>query len=241
MNDMLLHDTVDPQNTHPLMTLIDLVKIYHLEGISTTVLKNVSFKVHMGDLLAIVGASGSGKSTLMNIIGLLDTADAGTYLLNDHNVAALTDDESALLRNQNIGFVFQQFNLLPRFTALQNVALPLLYRGSGAAEINERAHAVLGHVGMERYVQHRPSQLSGGQQQRVAIARALVTDPQVILADEPTGALDSHTGNEVMNLFLNLHAQGRTIIMVTHDSHIASLCKRRITLADGAVIAESSQ
>jgi putative ABC transport system ATP-binding protein len=221
------------------MTLRDIVKTYHLEGISTTVLKEVSLTVHEGDLLAIVGASGSGKSTLMNIIGLLDKADSGTYLLKDRNVAALTDDDSALLRNQNIGFVFQQFNLLPRFTAHQNVALPLVYRGTEAVEMKERVQAALAHVGMDRYAHHRPTQLSGGQQQRVAIARALVTEPQVILADEPTGALDSRTGTEVMNLFLSLHAQGRTIIMITHDEHVASLCPRRITLADGAVIAET--
>lgn len=232
MNDLV--------NKKRLMTLTDIVKTYHLEGISSTVLKEVSLKVYERDLLAIVGASGSGKSTLMNIIGLLDKADAGTYLLNGRDVAALTDDESALLRNQNIGFVFQQFNLLPRFTAMQNVALPLVYRGTAATEINERVHAALEHVGMHRYAHHRPTQLSGGQQQRVAIARALVTEPHVILADEPTGALDSRTGNEVMNLFLTLNAQGRTIIMITHDEHIANLCPRRITLADGVVIAESA-
>jgi putative ABC transport system ATP-binding protein len=230
----------DVLSNKPLMTLTDIEKTYHLEGVSTTVLKEVSLTVGEGDLLAIVGASGSGKSTLMNIIGLLDKADSGTYLLKGRNVAALTDDESALLRNQNIGFVFQQFNLLPRFTAMQNVSLPLVYRGTEAAEIKEKVHAALEHVGMSRYAQHRPTQLSGGQQQRVAIARALVTEPQVILADEPTGALDSRTGSEVMNLFLSLHAQGRTIIMITHDEHVAALCKRRITLADGAVIAETA-
>lgn len=225
-------------SSKPLMTLTDIVKTYHLEGISSTVLKEVSLTVYEGDLLAIVGASGSGKSTLMNILGLLDKADTGTYLLRERNVASLTDDESALLRNQNIGFVFQQFNLLPRFTAMQNVALPLIYRGNNTDEINEKVLAALEHVGMDSYAHHRPTQLSGGQQQRVAIARALVTEPQVILADEPTGALDSRTGNEVMNLFLSLHAQGRTIIMITHDEHIAALCKRRITLVDGMVLAE---
>jgi len=227
-------------SAQPLMTLRDIVKTYHLEGVSSTVLKDVSLTVNEGDMLAIVGASGSGKSTLMNIIGLLDKADSGTYVLKERNVAALTDDESALLRNQHIGFVFQQFNLLPRFTAIQNVALPLVYRGTDAVEIQERVLAALNHVGMHRYAHHRPTQLSGGQQQRVAIARALVTEPQVILADEPTGALDSRTGHEVMNLFLNLHAQGRTIIMITHDEQIASQCKRRITLADGAVLTEHS-
>lgn len=225
----------------PLMVLSDIVKTYQLEGMSSTILKKVSLTVNEGDLLAIVGASGSGKSTLMNIMGLLDKADTGTYFLKNRNVAALTDDESAELRNQNIGFVFQQFNLLPRFNAMQNVALPLIYRAVGSAEIKARVIAALECVGMAQYAQHRPTQLSGGQQQRVAIARALVTEPQVILADEPTGALDSRTGTEVMNLFLNLHAQGRSIIMITHDEQIAALCQRRITLVDGTVVAEMAQ
>jgi putative ABC transport system ATP-binding protein len=223
----------------PLIKLTDLVKTYSLEGISTTVLKEVSLTVNAGDLLAIVGASGSGKSTLMNIIGLLDKADSGTYTLKNRNVAGLSDDESAFLRNQSIGFVFQQFNLLPRFTAIQNVALPLTYRGVNASETKEKVLKALEHVGMRQYAHHRPTQLSGGQQQRVAIARALVTEPQVILADEPTGALDSKTGTEVMNLFLALHQEGRTIIMVTHDEQVAAQCKRRITLADGVVVGES--
>lgn len=224
----------------PLIQLTDLVKTYSLEGISTTVLKNVSLNVYEGDLLAIVGASGSGKSTLMNIIGLLDKADSGTYTLKNRNVANLTADESADIRNQSIGFVFQQFNLLPRFTALQNVALPLIYRGVPNHEINQKVMDVLKRVGMERFAGHKPTQLSGGQQQRVAIARALVTQPEVILADEPTGALDSRTGAEVMALFLALHAEGRTLILITHDEHVAGLCPRRITLADGVVVAESN-
>lgn len=227
--------------TESLIQMTDLVKSYHLEGISTTVLKEVSLNVGHGDLLAIVGASGSGKSTLMNIIGLLDKPDSGTYILNKSNVASLSDDEAATLRNHQIGFVFQQFNLLPRFTAMQNVALPLTYRGLPAEEIKERVLLSLERVGMHKYSHHRPTQLSGGQQQRVAIARALVTEPKVILADEPTGALDSKTGTEVMNLFLNLHTEGRTIIMVTHDEHIAEQCKRTITLVDGLIVAESER
>jgi putative ABC transport system ATP-binding protein len=225
--------------SEPLIQITDLVKTYHLEGISSTVLKHVSLEVQRGDLLAIVGASGSGKSTLMNIIGLLDKADSGLYTLKQKNVASLTDDESAVLRNRHIGFVFQQFNLLPRFTAMQNVALPLTYRGVSSEEIKARVLAVLDKVGMKSYARHRPMQLSGGQQQRIAIARALVTEPEVLLADEPTGALDSKTGAEVMNLFLSLHAEGRTIILVTHDEHIATQCKKTITLVDGAVVAES--
>ena len=221
------------------MMLTDIVKTYHLEGISSTILKEVSLNVYDGDLLAIVGASGSGKSTLMNIMGLLDKADSGTYWLNNDNVATLSDDHAARLRNQNIGFVFQQFNLLPRFNAQQNVALPLVYRGVCGSELEEKVLAALECVGMRQYARHRPTQLSGGQQQRVAIARALVTEPQVILADEPTGALDSRTGNDVMNLFLSLHQQGRSIIMITHDEHIAALCQRRITLVDGVVLTDT--
>lgn len=224
-----------------LIQITDLVKAYHLEGVSSTVLKKVSLTVNQGDLLAVVGASGSGKSTLMNIIGLLDKADSGTYCLNGRNVSDLTDDESAHLRNRHIGFVFQQFNLLPRFNAMQNVALPLTYRGLPEEEIEHQVVLALKRVGMESYQRHRPTQLSGGQQQRVAIARALVTQPQVILADEPTGALDSRTGAEVMNLFLALHAEGKTIILVTHDEHIASQCKKRLTLVDGSVQCESVQ
>jgi len=224
-----------------LIKLTNLIKTYHLEGISSTVLKEVSLTVNEGDLLAIVGASGSGKSTLMNIIGLLDKADSGTYILKNRNVAGLTDDEAAELRNQSIGFVFQQFNLLPRFTAMQNVALPLTYRGVNPVEIKERVHHALERVGMHNFARHKPTQLSGGQQQRVAIARALVTEPKVILADEPTGALDSRTGAEVMNLFLTLHAEGRTVLLITHDDQVAAQCKRRITLADGVVVSESQQ
>lgn len=226
---------------NPLIRLKKLVKTYHLEGISSTVLKEVSLDVDEGDLLAIVGASGSGKSTLMNIIGLLDKADSGTYQLKNNDIRHFNDDELADLRNQSIGFVFQQFNLLPRFTALQNVALPLTYRNLPVSEIKERVMDALSRVGMDKYARHRPMQLSGGQQQRVAIARALVTAPTVILADEPTGALDSRTGTEVMNLFLSLHAEGTTLILVTHDEHIAKQCKRRITLADGVVIGETVQ
>ncbi|CDZ76107.1 Macrolide export ATP-binding/permease protein MacB [Legionella massiliensis] len=222
-----------------LLDLHDIAKIYQIGDQRTKVLKEVSLKVNEGDLLAIVGSSGSGKSTLMNIIGLLDKADGGHYLLQGRDIAGLDDDALAALRNQMIGFVFQQFNLLPRFNASQNVALPLIYRNVPQAEIKEQVHQALARVGMAAYGEHKPTQLSGGQQQRVAIARALVGEPRVILADEPTGALDSRTGAEVMNLFLTLHQEGRTIIMVTHDEQVAAQCVRRITLADGQIIAES--
>ncbi|KTC86866.1 ABC transporter ATP-binding protein [Legionella brunensis] len=222
-----------------LINLSNIAKTYQIGGLTSKVLKEVSLCVSEGELLAIVGASGSGKSTLMNIIGLLDKPDSGDYFLKGRNIAGLSEDELAQLRNQSIGFVFQQFNLLPRFSAEQNVALPLTYRNMAPTEIKERVMFALGRVGMAAFAKHRPTQLSGGQQQRVAIARALVGEPRVILADEPTGALDSRTGSEVMNLFLSLHREGCTIIMVTHDEQVALQCARRITLADGEIIAES--
>lgn len=228
-----------PRELKTILFLHEICKSYHLEGLSSQVLKGISLKVHSGDMLAIEGASGSGKSTLMNIIGLLDKADSGSYHLKDRNVAHLSEDELANLRNQHIGFVFQQFNLLPRFTAEQNVALPLIYRGLTADIIKDKVLQSLEQVGMDPFIHHRPNQLSGGQQQRVAIARALVTDPQVILADEPTGALDSKTGTEVMKLFHSLHERGRTLILITHDKQIAAQCSRKISLVDGIVVAES--
>ncbi|KTD36555.1 ABC transporter ATP-binding protein [Legionella nautarum] len=230
-----------PMISQSLITLDKIVKTYEIGGVSSTVLKEVSLTVGEGELVAIVGASGSGKSTLMNIIGLLDKPDDGNYLLQGNNIAGLDEDALAALRNQTIGFVFQQFNLLPRFNAQQNVALPLTYRQILPAEMKERVSSALARVGMKAFAEHRPTQLSGGQQQRVAIARALVGEPRVILADEPTGALDSRTGTEVMNLFLALHKEGRTIILVTHDEQVAAQCARRITIADGQIIAESRQ
>ena len=225
----------------PLIALTDIVKKYQIGTVESTVLKQVSLNVNQGDMLAIVGASGSGKSTLMNIIGLLDKADGGQYQLQDRNVAGLSNDELAILRNQHIGFVFQQFNLLPRFNAAQNVALPRTYRDVSPAIVKQKVADALGRVGMETFASHCPTQLSGGQQQRVAIARALVCEPQMLLADEPTGALDSRTGKEIMKLFLTLHSEGRTIIIVTHDERIADHCARRITLADGQIVAETSK
>lgn len=223
----------------PLISLTNIEKKYQIGDLESTVLKKVSLDVNEGEMLAIVGASGSGKSTLMNIIGLLDKAEGGDYVLGGQNVAGLSPDELAILRNQRIGFVFQQFNLLPRFSAAQNIALPLTYRNIHPKLINQRVSEVMARVGMESFNAHRPTQLSGGQQQRVAIARALVGEPQVLLADEPTGALDSQTGRDIMKLFLALHAEGRTIILVTHDEQVASRCERRITLADGQIVAES--
>jgi putative ABC transport system ATP-binding protein len=222
-----------------LIVLKNLIKTYRIEDVVSTVLKDVSISINEGELVAIVGASGSGKSTLMTIMGLLDKADSGQYILQGRDIAHLNDDELANLRNQSIGFVFQQFNLLPRFNVLQNVALPLTYRNTPSAEIMNKVQEALSRVGMAAFAHHRPTQLSGGQQQRVAIARALVTNPQVILADEPTGALDSATGHDIMALFLALHDEGRTLILVTHDERIAAQCARQIAMADGRLVAPS--
>lgn len=222
----------------PIISITDLIKKYKIGPIESTILKRISLTINEGEMLAIVGASGSGKSTLMNLIGLLDKADSGQYLLCGRNVAGLNDDELALLRNQYIGFVFQQFNLLPRFSALQNVALPLLYRNMPTSKAMQSALDALKRVGMGLFAAHRPTQLSGGQQQRVAIARALVGEPQVILADEPTGALDSATRTEIMQLFHTLHSEGRTLIIITHDEDIALQCSRYIALADGQIVKE---
>jgi putative ABC transport system ATP-binding protein len=227
-----------PMTNQSFIALSNITKVYQLGGQTSKVLKEVSLTVSEGELIAIIGASGSGKSTLMNIIGLLDKADGGNYLLRGRNIADLHDDELAALRNQSIGFVFQQFNLLPRLSVKQNVALPLTYRNLPPTEINERVMAALARVEMQAFAKHCPTQLSGGQQQRVAIARALIGDPCVILADEPTGALDSRTGSEMMNLFLTLHKEGRTIILVTHDKQVAVQCARCITLSDGQIVAE---
>ncbi len=223
-----------------LIVLRQIVKQYQMGSVSTTVLKQISLDIHQGEMVAIVGASGSGKSTLMNIIGLLDRADSGDYVLENKNVANLNVDDLAMLRNQHIGFIFQQFNLLQRFNAEQNIALPLTYRNESADTIHQKVKQALQHVGMDGFAHHRPTQLSGGQQQRVAIARALIGEPRLVLADEPTGALDSNTGKEIMNLFRQMHEQGRTIIIVTHDEHIAAQCPRRIMLGDGNILADSS-
>lgn len=217
----------------PLIALSHIVKTYPMGFIESIVLNDVSLEVMQGEMLAVVGASGSGKSTLMNIIGLLDQAKEGQYVLKGSLVSGLSEDERALLRHQCIGFVFQQFHLLPRFTANQNVALPLTYGTLSRTQIQKRVADALSRVGMSAFGEHRPNQLSGGQQQRIAIARALVTEPEVLLADEPTGSLDSTTGGDIMALFLTLHAEGRTLMVVTHDEHVARCCARRVSLTDG--------
>jgi putative ABC transport system ATP-binding protein len=221
-----------------LIHLQDITKTYSLGGVKQQVLTGISLSLVHGEMVAIVGASGSGKSTLMHIIGLLDRDFCGSYQLDNRNTHQIHSDEAALLRNQYIGFVFQQFHLLPRLTAFQNVALPLTYRALEVSVIDTLVKQALQKVGMLSYAEHKPAQLSGGQQQRIAIARALITDPQVILADEPTGSLDSQNSAEIMSLFLSLHREGKTVILVTHDPQIASQCQRQITLVDGVLLAD---
>lgn len=198
-------------------------------------LKDVSFDVQKGEYLAIIGPSGSGKSTLMNLIGCLDSPSQGQYWINGHLVSTMSDDELAQIRNKEIGFVFQTFNLLSRATALHNVELPLIYAGVSAAERYQRAHDTLTSVELGERVGHRPNELSGGQRQRVAIARALVNNPSILLADEPTGALDTKTSIEIMTLFEKLHSDGNTIILVTHEPDIAERAHRVITIRDGVI------
>jgi putative ABC transport system ATP-binding protein len=210
-----------------------LIKSYALGGQIVRALDGVSLQIAAGEMVAIRGPSGSGKSTLMNILGCLDRPDSGAYMLGGDNVSTLEDDELAEVRAQRIGFVFQSFNLLPRMTALMNVELPIHYVGGKGAR--ERAAAALEIVGLADRMHHEPNQLSGGQRQRVAIARALVNNPAIVLADEPTGALDTRTGEEVLALFNDLNAQGRTIIIVTHDLAVARHCQREIHILDGRV------
>jgi len=213
----------------------EISKIYQMGTQTVNALQSVSMEINRGEYVAFMGPSGSGKSTLMNIIGCLDTPTAGKYVLNDNDVSHLTENELAEIRNKEIGFVFQTFNLLPRATALENVALPLIYAGLGKSERNEKALETLDSVGLADRADHRPNELSGGQRQRVAIARALVNDPSIILADEPTGNLDSKTSYDIMELFQHLHDQGNTIIMVTHEDDIAHYAHRIIRLRDGLI------
>jgi putative ABC transport system ATP-binding protein len=218
--------------------IIETTKIARRYQMGTEIvnaLQSVSINIDKGEYVAFMGPSGSGKSTLMNIIGCLDTPSSGTYVLNNQDVSHLTENELAEIRNKEIGFVFQTFNLLPRATSLDNVALPLIYAGFGKYEREEKAMAALESVGLADRGHHRPNELSGGQRQRVAIARALVNDPSIILADEPTGNLDSKTSYDIMDLFHKLHLEGNTIIMVTHEDDIAHYAHRIIRLRDGLV------
>ncbi len=218
-----------------LIRINDLYKSYFLGEIEVKALKAVDLTINKNEYVAIMGPSGSGKSTLMNIIGCLDVPTGGEYILNEQAVSRLSDDQLAEIRNLEIGFVFQTFNLLPRADALHNVELPLIYRGVSRNERHEMARNALESVGLGDRVHHKPNELSGGQRQRVAIARALVNNPSIILADEPTGNLDSATGEEIMKIFEKLNENGNTIILVTHEEHVAKHCRRVIRLLDGKI------
>jgi len=224
--------------TEPLISIDQLARHYVVGGETVRALDGVSFDIRHGEWVAIVGQSGSGKSTLMNLLGCLDTATSGTYRLNGADVETLTDDQLADLRNKEIGFVFQTFQLLPRASALANVELPLIYRGVSRKERRATAEQALRSVGLANRMHHRPNELSGGQRQRVAIARALVGEPSLLLADEPTGNLDSQTGEEIVRLFGELNARGHTIILVTHEPRLAARCPRAIKLMDGRVLGD---
>lgn len=220
----------------PLVEFQDIYKIYVMGDNEVRALDGVSFSIYKGEFVAIIGQSGSGKSTCMNIIGCLDVPTTGTYLLNGTDVSKLTTDEQAEIRNHTLGFIFQQYNLLPKLNILENVELPLLYKGLGDKEQKERAMEALERVGIADKWQHKPSELSGGQQQRASIARALAGSPSIILADEPTGALDSKTSKEVLDFLIELNEQGNTIILITHDNNIAARAKRVIRIQDGRII-----
>lgn len=220
---------------NPLIDIKQIKRDFVLGSEIIYVLKGIDLQINKGEYVALMGPSGSGKSTLMNILGCLDTATSGTYILNGNDVSQMHDDQLAEIRNTEIGFVFQTFNLLPRTTALDNVALPMIYAGFSKSERNVRATEVLNQVGLGDRMDHQPNQLSGGQRQRVAVARALVNNPSIILADEPTGNLDSKTSVEIMNLFNDIHKNGNTVILVTHEEDIAKYAHRIIRLRDGMI------
>jgi putative ABC transport system ATP-binding protein len=221
---------------HPVIDVHGVSKIFDLGQIRVRALRSVSLRIETGDLVAIMGSSGSGKSTLMNILGCLDTPTSGRYLIDGVDVSQMDEDDLADLRNRKIGFVFQSFNLVPRTSALVNVELPLAYAGLRGAERRKRAERALRSVGMAHRLQHQPSELSGGQQQRVAVARAIVTNPALVLADEPTGNLDSRSTEEVLRIFARLNEEGRTVVLITHEPDVAQQSKRVIRLSDGAIV-----
>ena len=218
-----------------MITMSNITKAYEMGNQVVHALRGVDLVIEEGEFIAIIGPSGSGKSTLMNMIGCLDVPTGGTYTLDGIDVSEMTDNEQARIRNKRIGFVFQQFNLLPRTSALKQVSLPLMYGGMSRRDRNARANEVLEMVGLGDRTDHRPDELSGGQQQRVAIARALATNPSIILADEPTGALDTKTGEELLDLFQKLHDDGMTIIMITHDPEVSAKAERVISIRDGLI------
>lgn len=222
-----------------MLEVKDIVKIYTTGDLKFTALKKVSLKIEKGEFTAIMGPSGSGKSTLMNLLGCLDKMDEGTYVLNGKDVSSLQDNELAYVRNKEIGFVFQAFNLIPRMTLLENVELPMLYAGVPAKERRQKALTALARVGLEDRVKHLPNEISGGQKQRAAIARAIVNSPAVIMADEPTGNLDTKSSVEIMRIFQQLNNEGATVIMVTHENDIAQHCKRVVRFRDGEIVSDT--
>lgn len=219
-----------------LVEIRDICKIYNPGENEVKALNHVSLTIHEREFVAIIGHSGSGKSTLMNMLGCLDVPTSGSYYLHGHDVAGMTDDELSDIRNQEIGFIFQGFNLIPSLTALENVELPLIYRGVGKRERTELSDLALDKVGLGNRKDHKPAEMSGGQQQRVAIARAIAQAPPIILADEPTGNLDSGSTGEIMEILKNLHEEGRTVILITHDNDIAAQAKRVIKIMDGEIV-----
>ena len=223
-----------------MITLEGVTKIYHAGEVEVPALKGLSLHIPEGEFIAIMGPSGSGKSTLMNLIGCLDQPTSGRYILDGYDVSALTDDQLAWIRNRKIGFVFQSFNLIPRASAVHNVEMPLIYAGDNLQR-RERAMAALDSVGILDRASHLPNELSGGQQQRVAVARALVTDPAILLADEPTGNLDSESSLEIMKLLRDLNQQGRTIVLITHEADIAAFASRVVRLRDGVIVSDQRQ
>ncbi len=226
---------------HALIHVRNLKREYAMDAEIVQALRGVDIDIELNEYVAIMGPSGSGKSTLMNVLGCLDTPSAGTYYLNGVEVSRVSDDELARIRNREIGFVFQTFNLLPRATALHNVELPLIYAGVRASVRHSKASAALERVGLADRMTHKPSELSGGQRQRVAVARALVNEPSILLADEPTGNLDSTTSQEIMGVFAALHQQGQTVVVVTHEADVARHAERVITLRDGSIHSDTMQ
>ena len=228
-----------PHRRAPVIQIHDVSKVFELGEIRVHALRNVSLRIDTGDLVGIMGSSGSGKSTLMNILGCLDIPTSGRYLIDGVDVSHMDEDDLADLSNRKIGFVFQSFNLVPRTSAIANVELPLAYAGLGRAERRRRAKAALSSMGMANRMHHLPSELSGGQQQRVAVARAIVTNPSLILADEQTGNLDSHSTEDVLRIFGHLNEEGRTVVLITHEPDVAEQCKRVIRLSDGEIVEDS--
>jgi putative ABC transport system ATP-binding protein len=223
-----------------MINIQNLSKIFRTEEIETTALNEVSLTIHQGEFISIMGPSGSGKSTLLNIVGLLDTASSGSYHLLDKEIMGLKEQEKAKVRKHNIGFIFQNFNLIDELSVYDNIELPLIYSGIPTSQRKEKVEMIAERLGLSHRLRHFPQQLSGGQQQRVAVARALINDPKIILADEPTGNLDSKNGNEVMELLTDLHAQGSTILMVTHSDYDASFSQKTILMKDGIILSEKN-